>query len=64
MVRFRMSRLSSFFLGLWLIYIAACIVIRFILKTPTSSPYFWIGHAAFLLTIAFTRWMDTGKFRL
>src|SRR5690349_9112828 len=42
MVRFRMSRLSSFFLGLWLAYIAACIVIRFILKMPTSSPYFWV----------------------
>ncbi len=62
-IRFRMSRLSRFVLGLWLAYITAYIVIRFLLKMP-GSPYYLAGHAAFALLVALTRWMDTGRFRL
>lgn len=63
MVRFRMSRLSSFVVGLWFVYITAHIVIRGVLKLP-ASPYYLAGHAAFALLVALTRWMDTGRFRL
>ncbi len=63
MVRFRMSRLSSFVVGLWFVYITAHIVFRALLKMP-GSPYCLAGHAAFALLVALTRWMDTGRFRL
>jgi hypothetical protein len=63
MIRFRMSRLSRFLVGLWFVYITAHIVIRGILKLP-GSPYYLAGHAAFALLGALTRWMDTGRFRL
>ena len=63
MIRFRMSRLSRFAVGLWCAYIAANIVIRFILKLP-GSPYYLAGHAALALVVALTRCMDTGRFRL
>lgn len=63
MSRFRMSRLSRFVLSLWLAFITANIVIRFLLKMP-GSPYYLAGHAAFALLVALTRWMDTGRFRL
>ena len=62
-IRFRMSRLSRFILGLWFVYITACIVIRLLLKMP-GSPYYLAGHAAFALLVVLTRWMDTGRFRL
>jgi len=62
-VRFRMSRLSRCVVGLWFVYITAHIIIRGILKLP-SSPYYLAGHAAFALLVALTRWMDTGRFRL
>ena len=63
MTRFRMSRLSNFVIGLWLAYITAHMVIRIFLKLP-GSPYYLIGHAAFALVVALTRWMDTGRFRV
>ena len=63
MLRFRMSRLSRFIVGLWFVYITAHIVIRGILKLP-SSPYYLAGHVAFALLVALTRWMDTGRFGL
>src|SRR5689334_5142355 len=54
MTRFRMSRLSSFVVGLWLAYITAYMVIRVFLKMP-GSPYYLAGHAAFALLVALTR---------
>jgi hypothetical protein len=63
MTRFRMSRLSSFVIGLWLAYITAYMVIRIFLKLP-GSPYYLAGHAAFASLVALTRWMDTGRFRV
>lgn len=62
MIRFRMSRLARFIVGLWFAYITAHLVIRGILKMP-GSPYYLVGHGAFALLVALTRWMDTGRFR-
>ena len=61
LIRFRMSRLSRFVVGLWLVYITAHVVIRGILRLP-GSPYYLAGHAAFALLVALTRWRDTGRF--
>jgi hypothetical protein len=63
MVRFRMSRLARFILGLWFAYFSAHLVVRGILKLP-GSPYYLAGHAVFALLVALARWMDTGRFRL
>ena len=60
-VRFRMSRLSRLVIGLWFMFITTHLIMRGLLKLP-SSAYYLVGHAAFALLVAVARWMDTGRF--